>query len=470
MSHIYFSNYELKDDIQYFFYIGELKNYGLNLFLKDALTRIYGCKFDFIAIVPDVFEQYNYENLIVINPGIDTFRCQYGPNVHCRVSSEEFMAAVSGSRKIRALIDRILRRQPNLYLYMFESLCEMTLDEIPGVSILGPDKHIAKKLNNKAFQITELKNLVPVADFRVCRGYDELIRRTGQLWDEWVHGIFVTKPYSAAGVSSMIAFSGQEIQERFDRADDTYVISRYIPHQHDPTVLAIAAGEDEIYIAGVADQCIADGNRFTGSTYPTVLPREIIEILEAHTRTIGSWLSKHGYRGIFGCDFIVTEQDEVFFLEINARKQGTTLVFCCTLEQTLPKGCPNLPELELYAVTEGIFPANTREMDSRSNKNIHWGTYNYKMQDTVKTKWYLPQNVGEREAFRKIASGSLKKDFLILEHAGSDFVIAQGAFIARIVALGHDHDSVGQGIQQACKTIELTFIKETVTENEYVRN
>ena len=68
MAEIYYSNFQLEEDTEYFLFIGELKNYGLNIFLKEALARIFNRKFDFIAVVPDVFEQYNYENLIVINP------------------------------------------------------------------------------------------------------------------------------------------------------------------------------------------------------------------------------------------------------------------------------------------------------------------------------------------------------------------------------------------------------------------
>ncbi len=68
MSDIYFSNFQLEEDTEYFLYIGELKNYGLNTYLKEALSHIFSRKFDFIAIIPDIFEQYDYENLIVINP------------------------------------------------------------------------------------------------------------------------------------------------------------------------------------------------------------------------------------------------------------------------------------------------------------------------------------------------------------------------------------------------------------------
>ena len=64
MSDIYFSNYQLQDNIHYFLYIGELKNYGLNIFLKESLSRIENRQIDFISIVPDIFEQYDYENLV----------------------------------------------------------------------------------------------------------------------------------------------------------------------------------------------------------------------------------------------------------------------------------------------------------------------------------------------------------------------------------------------------------------------
>ncbi len=239
-----------------------------------------------------------------------------------------------------------------------------------------------------------------------------------------------------------------------------YLVTRYVPHISDPTVLAVVASEDEVYIAGVADQRIEGSNRFTGSVFPSSLPGDQLHQLKEYTRKVGCWLAGRGYRGIFGCDYIVTEDGDIFFLEINARKQGTTLEFCCMLEQMLPKGSPMLPELEYYAVTEGRFPENRVEMPE-SAVPLHWGTYNYKLHATVKTNGYIPQQSQEREAFEKVASGNLKKDYLILEHTGSDFVIAEGAFIARIVALGQDRESVDQGINQGRKTIELTFVPQT---------
>ncbi len=467
MSAIKFSNVRLENDTEYFLYVGELKNYGLNHFLEEALTRIYNRKFKFIAIVPDIFEQYNYKNVIAINPLTDSYECQYGKKVSCRVSPADFLTAVSGSRQVHALIQQILRRQEHLFLYMYESLEEMTLDTIDRVSILGPAKSVAKRLNSKIYQARHLSSLIPMVDFKICEGLENLLETCDSLWDEWNHGIFITREYSAAGVNSIVAASREDILQKFKALDETYLITRFMPHDLDPTVLAVVANEEDVYIAGVADQCIEGGNRFTGSRFPSLLEQPQLQEIIEYTRTAGRWLAKEGYRGIFGCDYIVTEDKEVRFLEVNARKQGTTLEFCCTLEQNLPDGAPMLPELEFFAVTEGVFPVNAVEM-IRNTKDLHWGTYNYKIKNSVITDSYIPQNSEERAAFEKVADGNLNKDFLILEHTGSDFVVAQGAFIGRIVALGHDHHGVSQGLRQGIRTIELTFVENHEAEKNHV--
>jgi hypothetical protein len=458
MPDIYFSNYELEEETFYFLYIGELKNYGLNVFLKEALARTYDKKVDFIAVVPDIFEQYNYDNIIVINPEADSYMCQHGAKVSCRMPGEEFVSCVSESPHIKDLAKTLLSRQENLYVYMYESMPEMTLDAVPGITILGPASNIAKRLNSKVYQYRNFGHLLPLADFFICEGLQQLVSTVDKLWRQWQHGIFVTREYSSAGINSIVAYNLNDVTTKFREERETYLISRYIPHQHDPTVLAVVANEDDVYIAGVADQRIEKGTNFTGSTFPTVLAQDIVDQLYEYTRIVGKWIAREGYRGIFGCDYLVDDNGKVYFLEVNARKQGTTMEFCCTLEQSLPHGSPLLPELEYYSVTENRFPDKTVEMKGNP-KNINWGTYNYKISEKICTEGYIPQSSHERDAFSKVAHNRLNKDFLILEHIGNDFVVAEGCFLGRIVALGHDSISVEQGLELGKKTIELTISK-----------
>jgi hypothetical protein len=466
---ILFSNFTYNPDYYYFLYVGELKTYSLNYFVQEALAhRIPKRQIRFISIIPDVCIQYNYANIIVINPFgdeeliSDHSFVQNGkePRQSWRIDTAKFMSAVSNSRIIRELIDRILERQNQLYINLYESVLEMTLDQIDRVSILGPDKYLSRQFNNKITQYKALEGIVPLAEHKVCENRECLLRITADLRKSWIDGIFVSGAYSAAGINSAVTFNQSQVEQKFGNTNDVYLISRFIPHQLDPTVLAVVANEDDVYIAGVADQVIVDGNRFIGSKFPSTVNDEQRTKLYDYTTEVGKMLGRKGYRGIFGCDYLVDNDGEVFFLEINARKQGTTLEFCFTLEQSLPEGSPMLPELEYYAVTENRFPPHLMEMNGNI-RNIHWGTYNYKIEAKKLTTGYIPQNPYERETFRKVANGELIKDFVILEHPGTNFLVMPGSFLARVVSVAKNRDDVDEGLCQG-----VGFIRQTVIEVE----
>lgn len=454
-----FSNFTYNPSSYYFLYVGDIKNYGLNFFLQETLGRNFRKNVEFIAIVPDLLVQYNYRNLIVINPNIDKYRKSNGPRVSYRIDSTSFMHTVSENKQLHRIILQLLERQNHLYINMYESVPEMTLDEqFEEVEILGPDKRIAKRLNNKAVQYELLKDIMPVVDFRICRGRATMLAAAEQLWKQWTDGIFVSYVYTAAGVGSAVTHCRDDILRNFAASDDTFLISRYIPHEFDPTVLAVVANEDEVYIAGVADQIIRDGNRFVGSTYPSKLAASLQQELREHTRAVGRVMAKEGFRGIYGCDYLITRDGEVRFIEVNARKQGTTLEFCYTLAQNLPETTPTLPELEYHAVVNRSFPHNCKESHS-NRKNIHWGTYNFKVMEQSRTCGYIPQNPYEQEAFQKVAGNELLKDFVILEHIGSNYIVLPGTFLARVVSVARTHEDVHEGILQGMAFIELTIDK-----------
>jgi hypothetical protein len=462
---ILYSNFEYDPRVYYFLYIGDLKNYALNYFVRETLEkRLAGRDVQFVAIVPDVCFQYNFSNIMVINPvarddmiSDHTFsNVQAAPKMSCRISGRKFMAAVSENEVVLSLIETILQHQDEIYINLYESLMEMTLDSLDRVILLGPDKRIARKYNDKIVQFRELKGIVPLIDGAVCRGVEELMELTGSLRKKWQDGIFVSCAFSAAGANSAVTRSQEEVAAKFTDDAGEYLVTRYIPHDLDPTVLAVVANENDVYIAGVADQTIIDGNRFVGSHFPSVTTSEQQQKLKDYTVAVGRLLGGAGYRGIFGCDYLIDQDGNIYFLEINARKQGTTLEFCFTLEQNLPKGSPMLPELEYYAVMENRFPQRTVEMKENS-RGIHWGTYNYKVMEELITSGYIPQNPYERETFHKVANGELVKDFVILEHLGTNLKVKPGTFLSRVVSVGRCRDDVDEGLCQG-----VGFIKQTI--------
>lgn len=460
---IYFSNFTYDPACYYFFYIGEFKAYGLNHFVREALQkRIPGREVRFAAIIPDVCALHSYPDVIVINP-LCGHRLTAGsetepppPRTICRVAAEQFMTAVSGSDTIRCLIADILENQDELYLSMFESSVEMTLDEIDGVSILGPNKAVARHYNSKLVQFTELGGQVPLIEGEICRGLAALLARTDALRESWRDGIFVSAAYSAAGVNSAVTRTRKDVERRFTDTEQDYLITRYIPHDQDPTVLAVVANADDVYIAGIADQKIVDGNKFVGSSFPSRVNKEQAALLKKYTVAAGRLLGRAGYRGIFGCDYLIDSHGDIWFLEINARKQGTTVEFCCTLEQNLPAGAPTLPELECLAVLEGRFPPGTVEM-TENFRELHWQTYNHKLTAAVLTTGYIPQNMKERESFGKVARKEMQKDLVILEHLGTPLRVMPGTFLARVVSVARCREDVAEGLRQGLSLLKLTF-------------
>ena len=114
---VIFSNFTYNPNTYYFLYVGDLKNYSLNHFVRETLARRLSRQdIQFIAIVPDVCIQYNYANIIVINPVATedmvknhTFSdMDCPPRMGCRLKSSTFMKAVSESSNVRNLIEAIL--------------------------------------------------------------------------------------------------------------------------------------------------------------------------------------------------------------------------------------------------------------------------------------------------------------------------------------------------------------------------
>lgn len=79
------------------------------------------------------------------------------------------MTVVSASPTIHSLIVEILAHQPELNLGLFESMKEMTLDENPEVSILGPNKTFARHFNSKMVQFAEMTGIVPLVEGEICQ-------------------------------------------------------------------------------------------------------------------------------------------------------------------------------------------------------------------------------------------------------------------------------------------------------------
>jgi hypothetical protein len=442
---------DITGDRAWFLYIGEIKAAGLNGFLTGPISRRYGKPAECIHIVPDVLGQYPEGSFIVINPASELAGTEAGKRCCVRVPVSDFAAQASADPGVREMIDRILDVQDELLVNVFETSTLLDLGKEKPIRVIGPEADLAHNLNNKLLQYRLAQELgVPVPAGGTFETLDEALGFAEEVFTGGGR-VFVSTAYSAGGSNSIIAGATTLIEERFAGETGGLLVTRFVDHRHDPTVLGIVASEKEVYIASVADQDVV-GTRFTGSAFPTLLDEDTVARLKEYTRTIGQDMGRKGYRGAFGCDFIVDNEGEVLFIEINARKQGTTMETALTMLAALP-GHPTFPELELSAVLHGCFPEGLLEMDS-INAPVAWRTYNYKADREMAVTDCLTPATDEETLFEQARSGH--EGFIILDHVGPDANVKKGVFIARIVAAGPNQERLREALANGVREVDRT--------------
>ena len=457
MESIIFDNVELREDCEYVLYVGQLKTLCLVPFALEYLSRENNKSYDFLAIVSDAQSEYPRGNVIAINPLVAAMSEMGHDKVSWRISDKDFFTAVSRSKRVNELIDQLLKKQKIVNTIVYDHSPQFTLGQREGLRVIAPKADLAHQWNSKLHQFRVLEDIVPIAPTGEYASSKELKKRLPDFAKECPLGMFVCTEYGAAGANSFIAKSAQEVISRLGELQETIRVSKYLAHNGDPTVLAVVANERDVFVGAIADQNIVDGNKFRGSNYPSKLSDNVQKKLREYTTAVGRKLGESGYRGIFGCDYISNENGDVHFVEVNARKQGTTMEMTCTLENCLPKVAPTLLEMEYWAVTKGRFPDGWQNWE-REKLSLHWGTHNFKLERDEFTVADLPATYDERTLFASFCNGKeIEGKHIVLEHPGAGYHVKQGTFLARIVALGQSHDEVAHLLELGKKEIEMTL-------------
>ena len=370
-----------------------------------------------------------------------------------RITAGTFATEVSQDHRVLELVEMLYVTQGEVLINVFESREELTLAGDERTTLIGPEPALAASFNSKIKQYGLVKELgIPVPQGDTFSAISELLMAAEEYFKAG-HKVFVTEEYSAAGSNSIIASNTDEIVRRFGLEDRPMLLTQFIEHPHDPTVLGIVAGEDDVYIASVADQNI-DGTRFMGSTFPSELNGNTIAEIREMTRTVGSHLGKLGYRGAFGCDFIIDEHQKSHFIEINARNQGTTMESALTIACHHPDQ-PAFPVLELMAVLDGKIPEGVVEMES-ADCSLKWGTFNYKVNTGVNVINSIDQVIDEAELFRNVYEGK-EGGHIIVDHVGAGVSVEAGGFLARIIAVSDSGEKVRSFLDEAIREVAGSF-------------
>jgi glutathione synthase/RimK-type ligase-like ATP-grasp enzyme len=144
---------------------------------------------------------------------------------------------------------------------------------------------------------------------------------------------FVVQMATGYGGSGTFFITSQDqlLSLQNEKDDQEVTVSKYIAGLA-PNVTGVVLDDGllmahpTVQLVGVP-QCVDWPSKYCGNDFAAaqLLPDHIIQTLYDQMRKIGAWMAEHGFRGLFGIDFVV-DGPHVYPLEINPRLQGSTAI------------------------------------------------------------------------------------------------------------------------------------------------
>jgi len=212
-------------------------------------------------------------------------------------------------------------------------------------------------------------------------------------------------------------------------------------------------------LAGASKWCGGE----IGTDYPDIVQHQAQEIASV----VGSELGSHGYKGIFGVDLIVTPENEVYAIEINARLTGYSHIISDLqmMEGKIPFML--LHTLELANMKYEVNDLEALPSMGRYKKSASLMIINNPLAEDYTLKYYIKPGLyklnGDRVEFIKEATAleDLKGEDTLLIYCryNQGDPIESGKRILKIVKLGKImyKGDLNRKTQQLVKAVKETF-------------
>ena len=224
----------------------------------------------------------------------------------------------------------------------------------PQWLVLGPSPKIATYYDNKAQHYELFKKLnLPRNEARVFKDKDELLKKNHTFPG------YITASYTSGGNESGLIYSKGMLDNFLSRlravnTKDRFLVASIFEHIVTmPNVNAIVTGKNQTSILVISDQ-IMRGTRYLGNIYPSSISPKHIKQIKTITIKIGNYLSQEGYRGLFGCDFLINNKGKLVVVDLNPRRQGG---YACNALALKALGV-NLTDIELLCALGKVSKVN----------------------------------------------------------------------------------------------------------------
>lgn len=244
---------------------------------------------------------------------------------------------------------------------------------------------IAHAYEHKRYFRDEFSELINMPE-HVVRRLEELDEPDMYNELETLYGKFVVQDVESSGSKGTFIVSNRDQYDAAVRQlhktsfSGTVVVSEFIEGQ--PWSVQVCITKYGIFTGGLQRQlvdskylCNLDlpgasrwcGGELGGSA-PEILKHRTGEI----ATVVGSELASHGYRGIFGIDLLITEENEVYAIEVNARLTGYTHVLS---DMQFAKG--KIPFALLHTLELGNYKYEVDDLEALPTINSVNTPYSY---------------------------------------------------------------------------------------------
>ena len=430
-------DYQLEKDlptnkVHYFFSILGPRFEVVNGLMADSLSRRFGNEYKPIYIFSSHPNKYfRKENYIVLNKRADSVEKELREKVVYLQEYEDLNEEFSKSPLVKKISEQLFAKQKQIPVYSFTTSFLRLSD--PRWLVLGPSPEISTLYDNKIEHYKLFKELaLPRNNARIFQNKDELLIKNH------IYPGYITASYTSGGNESGLIYSKEMLNNFLSRLRDVndkgqFLVAQIFEHiVAMPNVNAIVTGRNKTNILVISDQ-IMRGTRYLGNVYPTSISQKHITQIREITTKIGDFLSRKGYRGLFGCDFLINDKGRLVVVDLNPRRQGGYV--CNTL--ALKAIGVNLTDIELSCVLE-----DTPSVDLTYGKiqyPVAWAHSKIKPYDPGQRIVRENKKGGIQEIFEK-KSGDYFGTFY---EKGSIFI---DGYIGYVVAVGRNRKKVYESV------------------------
>lgn len=300
---------------------------------------------------------------------------------------------------------KLHNKNNNTLFLAFNKKIKDLLKDVKGFNVISENYDVIDKLNDKKYTRELLNNKINVINTKWIDkkiNYEEAKNMVNS-------SKFVIQGKIGAGGNNTYLI---DTKEKFDRystlCSNNYFISKYINHLPINTTVIIGKYNDiylpsSIQLIKLENDCF----KYVGADfiYYQNLNAKIKKQINDYTTNIVKELKKLNYKGIVGIDYILDENDNLYFMEINPRFQASSFM----ISKYLDKYCStSIAELHYLAITNQSIGNNYIDKINKSFVNCFNKDdfSNFKYSKILKNGYY---SKNKTTCFRRIFNYSILK-------------------------------------------------------------